>query len=133
MDCLFLSSIVFFLICTVCFFPATIYYSYKYKGWRGILLSLGLFALYPASFIIILTGVFVSIFLFDKHTDNRYYVIFATLALWLIVIFTPYCITLSAGIKSHNKELIKTALWGLATTGALTAAFLLFINSGISV
>ena len=111
----------------------TYYCSYKYKGWRGILLSLGLFALYPASFIIIISGVFISIFLVDKHTDNRYYVMLSTLVLWLIVIFIPYYITLSAGIKSHNKELIKTALWALATIGSLTAAFLLFINSGISV
>ena len=111
----------------------TYYCSYKYKGWRGILLSLGLFALYPASFIIIISGIFISIFLVDKHTDNRYYVMLSTLALWLIVIFIPYYITLSAGIKSHNKELIKTALWALATIGSLTAAFLLFINSGISV
>ncbi len=133
MDCLFLSSIGFFLVCTVCFFPATIYCSYKYKGWRGILLSLGLFALYPASFIIIISGIFISIFLVDKHTDNRYYVMLSTLVLWLIVIFIPYYITLSAGIKSHDKELVKTALWALATIGSLTAAFLLFINSGISV
>ena len=111
----------------------TYYCSYKYKGWRGILLSLGLFALYPASFIIIISGGFISIFLVDKHTDNRYYVMLSTLVLWLIVIFIPYYITLSAGIKSHNKKLIKTALWALATIGSLTAAFLLFINSGISV
>ena len=111
----------------------TYYCSYKYKGWRGILLSLGLFALYPASFIIIISGVFISIFLVDKHTDNRYYVMLSTLVLWLIVIFIPYYITLSAGIKSHNKKLIKTALWALATIGSLAAAFLLFINSGISV
>ena len=111
----------------------TYYCSYKYKGWRGILLSLGLFALYPASFIIIISGIFISIFLVDKHTDNGYYVMLSTLVLWLIVIFIPYYITLSAGIKSHNKELIKTALWALATIGSLTAAFLLFINSGISV
>ena len=111
----------------------TYYCSYKYKGWRGILLSLGLFALYPASFIIIISGVFISIFLVDKHTDNRYYVMLSTLVLWLIVIFIPYYITLSAGIKSHDKELIKTSLWALATIGSLTAAFLLFINSGISV
>ena len=111
----------------------TYYCSYKYKGWRGILLILGLFALYPASFIIIISGIFISIFLVDKHTDNGYYVMLSTLVLWLIVIFIPYYITLSAGIKSHNKELIKTALWALATIGSLTAAFLLFINSGISV
>ena len=111
----------------------TYYCSYKYKGWRGILLSLGLFALYPASFIIIISGIFISIFLVDKHTDNGYYVMLSTLVLWLIVIFIPYYITLSAGIKSHNKELIKTALWALATIGSLAAAFLLFINSGISV
>ena len=111
----------------------TYYCSYKYKGWRGILLSLGLFALYPASFIIIISGGFISIFLVDKHTDNGYYVMLSTLVLWLIVIFIPYYITLSAGIKSHNKKLIKTALWALATIGSLTAAFLLFINSGISV
>ena len=46
----------------------TYYCSYKYKGWRGILLSLGLFALYPASFIIIISGVFISIFLVESIT-----------------------------------------------------------------
>ena len=127
-----LAAMIIFSVMAVCFFFVTLGLGYAYKTWRGLLTVLGLFALFPASFGVVLAGMMFSVlFTEDPPKDGIYPDVVSVL--WLVACLAPFGTMLVRGIMRRNKAQILTGAFGLATVCSVLAAILcLAFSIGVS-
>ena len=122
------ASVLFFSL-AVCFLISTLYRSYRSRTWRGVLASLGLVALFPASLGVFLLGTLLLTCLDHFFSDTELTLLYGLLCSANLIL--PG-IMAARGIRTNDRFRKLTDIFALITVILLMAAssfFMLFARA----
>ena len=124
-----LCAAVLFFSLAVCFLISTLYWSYRSRTWRGVLASLGLVALFPASLGVFLLGTLLLTCLDHFFSDTESKLLYGLLCSANLVL--PGIIA-ARGIRTNDGFRRSAGVCALITVILLMAAvsfFMLFARA----